>query len=355
VNAPAHTVLDAVRRPDGYPKFMRTLDEVVIVGGNQDALIYDWRWELGVLSFAGRNAMTVHRPPQDRVKEGYRITIDSQRGDLGAGRMLIRIVPRGERACTLVVSMRVDLRKANYVARQLARAARSINRSSNIALAYAMLLGFQREAEQRAGYSAKQRPKPTFGPPSYDLKTVAPLLLRGDLVLLDVSGTKLNHVSVIGLVHQAQPLVREVMLDAKAFGSSLMPGSSARVLSKEGDVTTFEWEIDLPLVGIEGTMRVHEREPIEVEAVEGALEGGRWAFSTRAVAKDATLVTAWADFDLTRSTWLLRGLIETDRNLGHGLSAASEVMLLRAVRSRARKHAEKLEAESKSRAQKSAR
>ena len=55
------------------------------------------------------------------------------------------------------------------------------------------------------------------------------------------------------------------------------------------------------------------------------------------VAADATLVTGWARFDFSHSTWLLQKLVNADAFLGQGVVGASQVMLVRAVRSRAMK------------------
>lgn len=49
------------------------------------------------------------------------------------------------------------------------------------------------------------------------------------------------------------------------------------------------------------------------------------------------MVVGWADFDLRKTNWLLRQVVDSDPYLGHGLTAASEVMLMRALRSRTRK------------------
>src|SRR6185436_8729851 len=111
-----------------------------------------------------------------------------QSGDFGTGRISIRVLPRGERESTLVVCMRLDLRAANYVARQLAKAARSINRSANMSLAYTLLLSLRREAETRAGYKPPANAKVALHKPVLDMGPLFPLLLRGDLVLLDMDG-----------------------------------------------------------------------------------------------------------------------------------------------------------------------
>jgi hypothetical protein len=103
-------------------------------------------------------------------------------------------------------------------------------------------------------------------------------------------------------------------------------------------VTRFEWGIDLPLVGVNGHMHMTDDGAItSIDAVEGALEGGRWRFEATPVTRDAAMITGWARFDLADSTWLLRSMINTDPYLGLGMTAASEVMLVRALRSRSHK------------------
>jgi hypothetical protein len=172
-----------------------------------------------------------------------------------------------------------------------------------------------------------------------------PMLARGDLVMLDMSGDKLNQISVFGLIYRDRALVREVMLDTDAFGSALMPGSAAKVVSRQDGVTTFDWDIDLPLVGVSGRMRMQDGDPVvAVDAIDGALEGGRWNFETQALSREATMISGWASFDVRNSSWFLRALTDADPYLGHGMSAASQVMLLRALRSRTIKRAEQLAA-----------
>jgi hypothetical protein len=338
VHAPAATLVGLIQKPEAYSKFMRTLDEVDVVDRKSDGVVYDWRWNIALLSLRGRNAMTWYLPPAERPEVGYRITIDSQSGDFGTGRISFRVLPRSDHESLLVISMRLDLRTANYVARKLALAAHSINRTANMALTYALSLGFRHEAERRVGYHTAP---PSAGPqlkPEVNLRAVLPLLVRGDLVLLDMAGDAINQVATIGLIYNQRAIVRKVMLDTDSFGSALMPGSAAKVVSREGPLTTFDWTIDLPLVGVSGRMTMRDGDPVvTVDATDGALKGGRWNFETRAVNANATLTTVWASFDVRKSTWFVRALADADPYLGHGLTAASEVMLVRALRSHAAK------------------
>src|SRR5262249_12301985 len=155
-------------------------------------------------------AMNVFAPPAARPDLGYRITIDSQSGDFGQGRMSLRVLPRSAQESLLVVSMRLDLRKANYVARKMAQAARSMNRPANMSLAYTMLLSLRREAERRAGKPPAARDLGALHKPALDVGAALPLLARGDLVLLDMTGDRMNQISVFGLVHRQRAIVRTV-------------------------------------------------------------------------------------------------------------------------------------------------
>ena len=341
VHAPAASVAAVLADPSRYPRFMRTLDEVKVVQRTPQLVVYDWRWQLGLFSLGGRNAMSALPPPKDRPDAGYRFTVDSQSGDFGRGRMSLRVLPRPDGSSLLSLAMRLDLREANYVTRELAKAARSINRSANMALAYTLVLSAQQQAERNAGYKSPARAPvaaDALHKPVLDLPTALPLLVRGDLVFMEMSGDKLDQLAIFGLVQESTAIVREVMLDADAFGAALLPGSAAEVIERKGDSTTFDWEIDLPLVGVSGRMRMRDQTPlVSVEAVDGALRGGRWRFETTQLGKQATLIASWARFDIRTTSWFVRNLADADPFLGHGMTAASQVMLLRALRSRSTK------------------
>jgi hypothetical protein len=107
----------------------------------------------------------------------------------------------------------------------------------------------------------------------------------------------------------------------------------------QGDgITQFDWNINLPLVGVGGRMRMHDQQSrLAIDATQGALRGGRWLFELTALGPKVTLVTGWARFDFSNSTWLLEKILSADPYFGVGMTGASEVMLVRALRSRASK------------------
>jgi hypothetical protein len=335
VQARAELVTRIVSDPAGFPGFMPTLDSVKIVAKHDNSIVYDWAFDLAVLHMQGRNVMTVYPAPVGRADAASRITIDSEQGDLGRGRFLFRVHPRGE-ASLLVVSMRLDLREANFVARQVAKAARSINRSANVALAFSLALHVRSEAERQAKHPPAAGLPRGLRKPEIELARLAPLLNRGDLLFFSTSGVELDQIAVVGAVAQSEAKVQSVMHDAESFGSALLPGSTAKVVARDASSTTFDWAVALPLVGVSGRMRMEDKPPVlSVAATQGALSGGRWLFSLTPVTPEVTLVTSWARFDFSHSTWLLEKLVSADPYLGQGIIGASQIVLMRAVRARA--------------------
>lgn len=337
VRVSADVLTRVITDPARYPRFMPTVDSVEVLSKSDGAIVYDWSFDLAVLQMRGRNTMTVFRAPNQRDAP-TRITIDSQDGDMGKGRFSLRIIPEGPASSLLVVSMRLDLRQANFVARQMAQAARSVNRSANLTLTMSMVLHIRREAERAAGQKAAPAAPSTLDKPQFELRALVSMLERGDLLFFDMAGDKLNQISVVGAIDQPLARVSEAIRDANSFGSALVPGSAAKVVSQKAGVTTFDWNIDLPLVGVSGRMRMSDQSPrVAIDALSGALSGGRWLFELAPVGDKATLVTGWARFDFSNSTWLLEKLLDADPFFGVGMTGASEVMLVRALRSRAAK------------------
>jgi hypothetical protein len=74
---------------------------------------------------------------------------------------------------------------------------------------------------------------------------------------------------------------------------------------------------------------------VEVVATEGSLKGGTWALTTPRVNDWEACLRAVAQFDIADAGFLVRKIAEVDPVMGHGLAAATQVMMLRALRNRA--------------------
>jgi hypothetical protein len=338
VDASASQVAEVIGNPKDYPSFMPTIDKVHMVAKDGLSTVYDWGWTLAVFQVGGRNTMTIYPPAPNRPSAGYRITIDSTGGDLGTGRFSIRVLDTAKNRSLMSLSVRLDLRRSNYVVRQMAKASRSVNRSANLAMACSIMLAIKRQSEPRTGPSPRVETPHTLSKPPVDLPRLAPLLNRGDLVLFDMAGDRLNQHTVVGKINYGAPIVHNVMTDADSFGAALVSGSNVRVTSRESGTVDFAWNVALPLVGSSGAMRLKENgNLISVDATSGAFNGGRWRFEISAPAPTSAIVVGWGSFDLKNSTWLLQTLVESDPFLEPGLVAAADIMLVRSVRARAKK------------------
>jgi hypothetical protein len=342
VDAPVDVVASVISHPAEYPKFMRTLDSVQMLSETPTQNAYKWTWQTaGVLFLEGENRMTILAPPRAKPEQGYRISIKSERGQLGEGRLMWRVLPAGKKRSFVSLGLRIDMRDANYVMKKLDAASRSINRSVNIALAHVMVLGTKREAERQAGSKLTLPASVPFEPPKLELEKLRGILDRADMLLMELTPSGLGKLTVVGRGGATPEQLKKVMTDPDTFGKSLVQGSYTRVIKTEGPLKTFEWGVDLPLVGTSGKMTMKdEPELVSIDATEGALKGGRWRFSTPRLSTGEGVVVGYSQFDVTKSSWLVEKIAGIDPAMGHGLAAATQVMMLRALRKRVQQERE---------------
>lgn len=336
VDAPAAIVAQVVADPRRYPDFMPALDAVTVTAEEGSQISYAWRWQAAIFALRGNQVMQILAPPDDQPERGWRFVVRSTGGDLGEGRTVWRILPRGDRAL-LITSSRMDFRDANYVARQLAAASQSMNRTVNIAMHFAMVLRTRIEAERRAGRPRAPLPAAEGEPerPPIDPLAVEALLDRGDLMWVETSGVDLGRIAVLGKMHTPEAVTRRAMLDPAGFTQGLVVGAHATVLEQRADETRFEWGIDLPFVGSSGQMLLAVRPDgrVHLDGVQGALARARWRFET--VARPyGTLVVTWGRFDPADGVWLMRVVTDADGAFRPGLASATQLMMMRGLRTR---------------------
>ena len=334
VRAPAHHVANILRQPQHYPEFMPALDSISIEDQRPTQIAYRWSWRVALFTLAGRNVMTFYPAHPQR---GYRIDVQSIGGDLGQGRMSFRIIPDGPDTSVLMLASRIDMRGANYLADQMAAGGTAVFRSINIALSTVMMLGTKRRAEHESVLSAS--PLTPLQRPQLDENALWPLLERGDLVFLEREGNRLSRVSVLGRTNASEERARAVMIDPEEFGQSLMQGARAEIVEESTTHVDFEWGIPLPLIRIEGRMRLIPSDGvIRVEGRAGSLRHGQWEFDTTVFPHGEAGIVGWARFDPRDTSRLIRGLIAEDHDFSHGIALATQIMVMRSLRSRIRRY-----------------
>ncbi len=333
VEAPARVVAGVIAHPQEYPSFMQALESVNVKSVRGDMMAFDWTWGVTLFSLTGHNVLTAFPADPER---GYRYDIRTTGGELGIGRVVWRIYPDGHERSLVVFSSRLDMRNANYITRQLASEGNAVNRTINVAVAAVTLLEVKTEAERRAGAgNAKKAKRKPLTRPAINMQALAGMLRRGDLVLMDLDGDTLHRVAVVGRAGASIGRVRRVMLDPEEFGQSILHGSCAEVVEHSEEGLRFEWEIPIPLLHVGGEMILRPSPTIiAVDGISGTLSKGRWRFDTHRYPGGEAGVIGWATFDPADSPKLIRKLIAGNTQFSHGFVAATQLAVMRSLRSR---------------------
>jgi hypothetical protein len=335
IHAPAQTVAAVVGKPGKYPGFMKALTSVDVQSSNGSMTAFDWTWGVTLFTMSGHNVMTAYSGDAER---GYRFDIRTLGGELGIGRIMWRIYPEGADKSVVVFSSRLDMRDANYITRQLSAEGNAVNRTINVAAAMVTLLEVKAEAERRAGtyVNGKYRTKPLTRP-NVDMDALYPLLARGDLVLMDLDGETMQSVAVVGRAGASVGRVRRVMLDPEEFGKSLLHGTCTEIVERTAAGTRFEWRIPIPLLHVGGEMMLRPSPTvISIDGISGTLSKGQWRFDTYRYPRGEAGVVAWATFDPADSPKLIRKLIAGNTYFSHGFVAATQLAVMRSLRTRVR-------------------
>ena len=333
IDASAKTVADVIGKPAGYPQFMEALNAVDITAVNGQMTAFDWHWGITLFSLTGHNVMTSYPGDDER---GYRFDIRTTGGDMGIGRVVWRIYPEGPKKSLIVFSSRLDMRDANYVTRQLSSQGNAVNRTVNVAVAMVTLLEIKVEAEKRAGthdsrvYATKPLRRPLI-----NMNALRGLLARGDLVFMDIDGDTMQGVTVVGRSGASVDRVRRVMLDPEIFSKSMLHGTCAEVVERSAEGVRFKWEIPIPLLHVGGEMMLRPSSSVvAIDAISGTLSKGKWRFDTFRYPGGEAGVIAWATFDPADSPKLIRKLIARNAHFSHGFVAATQLGVMRSLRTR---------------------
>jgi hypothetical protein len=335
IQAPASVVADVIGKPSQYPTFMSGLGKVDVKSVNGAMIAFDWTWGVSLFSMTGHNIMTIYPGNDER---GYRFDIRTIGGELGIGRVMWRVFPEGPSKSVVVFSSRLDMRDANYITRQLSSEGTAVNRTINVAVAMVTLLEVKEEAETRVGSHMKTTaPLKPLHRPQLDMNGLYELLGRGDLVFMELDGGTMQRVTVVGRSGASVARVRRVMLDPEEFGQSLLHGTCAEVVERSAAGVRFEWEIPIPLIHVGGEMMLRPSPTvIAVDGISGTLSKGQWRFDTHRYRGGEAGVVAWASFDPADSPKLIRKLIAGNTYFSHGFVAATQLGVMRTLRTRVR-------------------
>jgi hypothetical protein len=334
VQTSCENVLAVVRDVGAYERFMPAMDTVAVDATAPDLMSYTWTWQAAIFSFHGRSTVSV---VGDGTR-GFRAVFEMVDGDLGQARRSLRaipeVTPQGP-ACLLTLGAHHDFRDANYIARESQGSVPTMSRSLNLVLSIALVTRLRGEAEHRAGFVRPRIVSP-LGDPRRDLDPAAyqAILWWGDMYLFETSdGTDLGAcIAMTRFVHE-EPRVRHAFIDVTTFTQGLLYGATITEVAHHENDARYAWNVDLPFLGSSGQMAIRNlnEHDIEMEAVEGAMRGGRMLLST-APAFVGSWVTLSAQLDPADGVPIVRAIESTDSAFRPGLVASGMLMAFRGLR-----------------------
>ena len=127
--------------------------------------------------------------------------------------------------------------------------------------------------------------------------------------------------------------VLAVLADPSHFAAMIPALVRAEEVGRRGDARVVEWELEVPLFNLSGTLELRPRAGgIELAMVDGDLSPGRVVFETAARADGGTTVQIDARLDVTRTNFFLRHMMaRSDYGQPAALASATWVALRAAV------------------------
>lgn len=335
VASSAFNVRNALMDVSGYPAWMPAHDRVqpyittMVASGPS----YQWSWTLTAFTLRGHNFVHDYtQAPSRHYVRPVRVELRYASGQLGSGRFIWRIDPISTTSCWVTIYAKLDLRKGDSVAKALTQTARSFNRSTEIGLALYMLQGVR----DRLGVAHLHTVEPLQSMPELNQQMVRPLLDLGDILWVGLSAQKMQEVWAMGRTGMPYDKLKEILSEPKTFGRAMMRSTLANAEMLDSEETLLKWGLSIPLLGSSGLLRLDKKpdaeSEIEVRAIEGAMKGGVWTFSSWQLPWGEGCLLGWAKFDAGDGFWLTRHLVEREPKWSSGLAVASEILSIRAIR-----------------------
>jgi hypothetical protein len=330
-------VLAVARDVPAYASFMPALDTVEAGAESEGASSYDWTWQASVLSFRGRAATSV--VAEGDGASGFRVVFEMLEGDLGRARRVLRGTPvPGDRPrCQLVLAGRQDARNSNYLTRESAGSSLTLSRSLSLVLSIATVARIRGEAERRAGAARPRIAEPLGDPRSLDVDPAALglLIARGETFVIETTdGSDLG--TIVGLARFLFPAerVRAAFFDPVHFTVGLLHGATITELAREERLARYGWNVDVPFIGSSGELTIRDvaEDEVELEAISGAMRGGRMVLTTRPADGPNTYAALGARLDPSDGVPIVAAIESTDPAFRPGLVASGMLMAFRGLR-----------------------
>lgn len=333
VRAPRATVFATLEDPNNFYYLSTLFKENDVIEEHDNAKAWTWASRHKVLSVTGMNTVALFPPRRADVRIA--------RSSLGVGDFTFDFHEDGPDRTIVVLSGILDVQSSEWLIRFLVGGNPSMRQAMNVAIGIVCIKGVKALAERLAAGKPMDRHR-TGGKSGGELRTtspkeiraLAPLLARGQVVLVDSNGGgRMRQVTAIENVRAPFGRVLDAVSAPKNFQKMIRAISDVTVESAAPTEVFFSWTLGFSVFSISSRNRLSSAgDGVILEGLEGDLAGAKWRWQIIPTAPDNTVVAYHGFAKVGKAAVILDKTVRREPYLEHGLMAGSNMVMLRAMR-----------------------
>lgn len=335
VSAPPQKVFRAISDVANYPNFLHSVSSSKVLKRNRGMELSSWALNIPVLGLKGRRAM---RPQPPSVVEFRGVS-----GHFKEHRERWEIYPHKSSNQTIVAMYRsVDLKKnGGLLLKTVLTLEPSAEHGLYVAASFVQLEDLRRylEGKPKAKPGKHDGVMPSFVNrlSSKKLNVLMPLLQRGEVSLITSNEDgSFKQSTVLALVGAPRSKVVKIAHNADKYPEFVPNLDRYKLIKSANGTQQIDYEIDLPLMNVEGimSMNIGSSDEVKMEALKGDIERGRWLWTFTGISDQKTVIAHYSYVDITKATWFIKKLVSTQPLFEHGTVTALSMVQVRAIKER---------------------
>lgn len=340
VKAPIKRVFPLIAKMENYPKLLQNVQKVKIVKRKGSSYWAKVTAGMAMLKIGWTTKVDLHPP--------HRIEMLTTGGDVSKGGWSWRLHSVGpKKAHTVVFGTFVStIDRGSWVMQWMLKNVPSMPVAMNVGAGLSFVEAMQRKAEGKPDGGRLRKTKgralwklrPMFSE-SKQLRSLMPLLGRGDLALIESfpDGT-LRQVNVLARFQARVKKVRHTVSDIRSWGRWLKAVRRVSVRRKVGNQIDYRIRVKLlPFYSLKTRHRMflHDKH-IDMKVLGGSIKRARYKYHFYKVPKKpkASVFVYSLYIDLRSTNSILRGIFAQNKEVEHGVTMASAVIWVNALRKR---------------------
>lgn len=169
-----------------------------------------------------------------------------------------------------------------------------------------------------------------------DVATMVELAKSGEVALIEPTPEgRSKQVVIFGLLGAPPEKVWDVLMDVGAYPKFIRTVVAINVTKKEGNLLSFDWELDVPFFNLKGSRAQRGERPrlIEVRGLRGHLRGTRERWELYSIdGGKRTLAALYRSLDVDTGGVLLETMVKLEPSMEQGAALATGFVHLRGLR-----------------------